>query len=232
MAQREIQRAHSEKQKIDMPEGADAIQSILESGLAIDNLLGIGKDLERADMPEGRTHRTTVLKRKQRHISRKETAAETIAGMGLPEQGEVIHVVSNSQYDFFSLVVAAVETRNPVQEFYGSTWTMNMYNVRDLLSLLDTGSIEKCSILTGTYFKSRESSVYATLVTGLQKRGHRFNAFINHTKVVLMAAGNERYVFEGSANFTHNPRLENFIICNDPELYEFHQAWMEEMLDR
>jgi len=32
---------------------------------------------------------------------------------------------------------------------------------------------------------------------------------------------------EGSANFTSNPRLENYIIVNDRALWDFHREWME-----
>jgi DNA modification methylase len=132
---------------------------------------------------------------------------------------------------YFNIIAEAVRIMGGAEEFYGSTWTMNRVNVLEMVEMLDSGKIKKLSILTGTYFKQRESSVYAQLLTALKRRGMRYVAFINHTKIALIKQGNDYIVFEGSANFTANPRLENFIIANSRELYEFHRGWMEEMLN-
>ena len=206
------------------------LMDILDTGSELTDLIGSAKGLETADMPSGRRHVTRTKKAEFRHISRRNKAQDLMDNTELPQPGEVYHYISDARYDFFNVIVATVNKIQPVHEFYGSTWTMNRYNVLDLLGLLDKGYIEKAAILTGTYFKRRESSVYAQLVTGLAKRGQRFNAFINHTKIVLLKTETDYIVFEGSANFTANPRLENYIICNDQGLYDFHRSWMEEML--
>lgn len=229
----EFHRRHTEDSVRPDLSAADEIFNFFDTNESIDNLLETAGDLQQAKMPEGRVYKTRELKAKFRHISRRDTAAEFMSEIGIPEPGEITHIISNSQFDFFSLIVAIVNELEPIPEFYGSTWTMSKFNVDDLLKLINEGKLKKVSILTGTYFKARENAVYATLITGLTKHKMRYNAFINHTKIILMkdTQGNH-IVVEGSANFTHNPRLENFIICNNQELYEFHQEWMEEMLDR
>jgi hypothetical protein len=88
------------------------------------------------------------------------------------------------------------------------------------------------NVLTGTYFKRRETAVYAFLLEGIRARGGRFRAFQNHAKVQLIANPDRDawYTVEGSANLTSNPRLEQYVITNDRPLWEFHRRWMEEML--
>lgn len=100
----------------------------------------------------------------------------------------------------------------------------------ELLGLFDQGKLKRVAILTGTYFKRRESAVANTLIEGLRVRGQRYVAFQNHTKVMLMAAPPDYLVMEGSANFTANPRLEQTVFSNDWGLFDFHQRWMESML--
>ena len=109
---------------------------------------------------------------------------------------------------------------------------MSRINVQDMLEQYDSGRIAKISLLTGTYFKRRESSVYATVLQGLIERGQRFICFENHAKVLLMATPPHYLIIEGSANFTSNPRLEQYTITNDEATYRFHQSWMEEMLNK
>ena len=149
----------------------------------------------------------------------------------LPAAGESLHVVSNGRFDYFHFLPATLRLLGrPAAEVYGSTWTMNRQNVLDLLRLLDAGQIGTAAIVTGTYFKRRETAVANTLIEGLAERGLRYRAFQNHAKVLLLAAPPDWITIEGSANFTANPRLEQTVITNDADLYAFHRAWLEEML--
>ena len=46
----------------------------------------------------------------------------------------------------------------------------------------------------------------------------------------IWSDGIDYIVMEGSANWTANPRLEQFTVTNSRPLYDFHREWMEEML--
>ena len=176
-----------------------------------------------------RIHRRTPKHRKNKSLLKQEALADVITE--LPTRGETWHVVSNAKFDFFT--IAPVFTRllgGKGITLYGSTWTMSRGNVTEMLALFDAGAISGIAILTGTYFKRRETSVYATLLDGLQQRKQRYVAFSNHAKVMLLTNGADHIVIEGSANFTANPRCEQYTITNDAELYEFHRAWMEHFL--
>ncbi len=149
----------------------------------------------------------------------------------LPATGESIHIVSNGRFDYFHFLPVTLRLLGrPAAEVYGSTWTMNRGNVQTLFALLDSKQIQTAAIVTGTYFKRRETAVANTLLEGLAARGLRYRAFANHSKVLLVAAAPDWITIEGSANFTANPRLEQTVITNDRELYQFHRAWLEEML--
>lgn len=150
----------------------------------------------------------------------------------LPVPGETFHVVANGTFDHFDFVPRIAELMGTVDAFYGSTWTMNRQNALDLLELFDKGRLRAVALLTGVYFKRRETAVYATILEGLQARGQRFIAFENHAKVSLFARNETatHITVEGSANYTANPRLENFTVTNDIQVYELHRTWMEAML--
>jgi hypothetical protein len=154
----------------------------------------------------------------------------------LPEPGETLHVVSNGSFDYWNfapvtLQLLARKGRGPAA-FYGSTWTMNRSNVLQLLSLYDQKKFSSVTMFSGLYFKRREPAVYTALASGLIDRGQRFLCFENHTKIMLLGAAPDWIVMEGSANFTANPRLEQNTISNDQQLFDFHKAWMEELLTK
>ena len=189
----------------------------------------VADELENEEMPESRRLVRAAARNEMRMITKKEKASESLNG-GLPLPGESHHVVSNALYDFWNVISEGILKLGGVSEFYGCTWSMNRQNVLDLMSLLDAGKIKKCRMLTGTYFKRRESAVYAQLITGLTQRSQKYVAFNNHTKIALLHRGTDYITFEGSANWTSNPRLEQYTITNDADLYEFHKTWMDEML--
>lgn len=149
-----------------------------------------------------------------------------------PEPGESVHIVNNGKSDFWTWVPVMLGWLETADEFFCSTWTLNRQAALDILRFFDEGRLRAVSVLTGVYFKRRESSVHATLVEGLLARRQRFIALESHAKVLLLAnRDKETYlVVEGSANLTSNPRIEQYMITDDFSLYEFHKRWMEEAL--
>jgi len=186
-------------------------------------------EIEQAGMPGSRTMRRNDVKYRMQRFEKSAQAGMALGG-ALPGPNETWHFISAAKYDYWNIIVEAIKAAGGAAEFYASTWTMNRNNVLELLDLFDAGEIQKFSILTGTYFKTRETSVYAQLLNGILARNQRYVSFINHTKIALIQNGEYFIAMEGSANFTQNPRLENFIITNNRELYQFHREWMEEML--
>ena len=186
--------------------------------------------IETSETIEPRLTRATL---KRRHVQalKRETAKTILTE--LPKHGESFHIVSNGSSDYFTFVALIAELLPHAYsaQFYGSTWTMSRNNVVEMFELFDTGKLGSLNILTGLYFKRRESSVYATLLNGLETRKQRYRALENHAKIMLFNHQDDYIVLEGSANFTANPRIEQTTIINDKSLWEFHQTWIEEILN-
>lgn len=186
-----------------------------------------GPDLETSGLPAAAVHRRRPRRRLFRRALQEEAIAEIVPD--LPEPGESIHIVANGRYDFWLYVPHLLELLGVPAQGRFSTWTMNRGNVLELLELYDHGRLLSVLMFTGLYFKRRESAVYATLLEGLQERGQRYLAFKNHTKLILLEGGGHHLVVEGSANFTANPRVEQYVFTNDEALHAFHASWMEEL---
>jgi hypothetical protein len=184
---------------------------------------------ESSHMITPRVHRRAA-KEKTIAATKRQTLREVMPT--LPEPGYVYHIVSNGRFDYWTWIPVMLDYMGHATEFYGSTWTLNRANAVDLIGLIDAGKIKKASVLTGLYFKRRETAVYATLLQGLAGRGMRYTALENHAKVALLgnAETDTWIVIEGSANWTANPRIEQNVVANDHNLYNFHREWMEECL--
>lgn len=189
-------------------------------------------DAENEKETNGITSRAATYQTKIRLENRwkKKRVEEVI--LELPKKGESMHIISNGSFDYFTLIPRIIDLSlaDYCEEFYFSTWTMSHDNVVQIWELFDTGLIKKVTALTGEYFRTRESATYSILAMGCEERGQRLFANKNHSKVTLLQMANDYYIIEGSANFTANPRIEQFVLTNHQPLYNFHKEWMEKLL--
>lgn len=183
----------------------------------------------------GMTARAQKIKTKIKFENKLKREAVEELFSELPAPGESLHIVSNGRFDYFTLVPHIIDLAGEplVDEFWFSTWTMSHENVVQILNLFDRGIFKKIVGMTGEYFRSREKAVWHILETGMAERGQTLFANKNHSKVTLLRfSGGENIVVEGSANFTANPRIEQFIVTHSPELFEFHRDWMQKLIKK
>lgn len=182
-------------------------------------------------MSKKTTHKTVGNRIETKSKLKREAVAEVINEK--LEKNVSLHIVSNGRFDYWNIVVRIIEIHNLYKsEFYGSTWTMNHENVTSFFHLMDSQKIQKATMLVGLYFMNREPDVYDTLRNGIQNRGGKIQALDVHSKIVLLSNENDFIVFEGSANFTANPRIEQFVLNNNKELYNFHKGWMDDCIKK
>ncbi|MBQ6827956.1 MAG: hypothetical protein IJO46_08065 [Thermoguttaceae bacterium] len=194
----------------------------------LDNLFGDASD-ETTETPSPRLIRREA-KRAFLRIRQQEALRELVREP--PAPGESRHVVSANKFNFWTWVPTLIDWIGATDSFYCATWTANRQSVKEFFELCDAGKVRgRSGFLLGTYFKRREPVVYTLLAEGLAKRGGKIKAFETHCKVILLDAPerNAYLTIEGSANLTANPRLEQYVVSNDRDLWEFHRAWFEEM---
>lgn len=171
-----------------------------------------------------------IQEKAQAKLFLKKEKAEKVL-LEIPAPGESLHIVSNGSFDYFTLIPLAINLLQKPGDFYFSTWTMNKTNVNQMFELYDSGKIKSINALLGLYFKKREANVFNQLYEGCLARKQRLFVNRNYSKVTLLDDGSNYIVIEGSANFTANPRIEQFVVTNNKELHDFHREWMEETLD-
>ena len=77
------------------------------------------------------------------------------------------------------------------------------------------------------YFAASDAQTYLYARQELTSRGARIAATRNHSKIILLAIGSDRYVVESSANLRSCNNVEQFTLTHSPALYDFHRAWIE-----
>jgi hypothetical protein len=153
----------------------------------------------------------------------------------LPEPGESFHLVTRGAYSLWHLPKAALQLGAPATIAYLAIATLGFSrtNLEELLAALDSGSIGKVDFLYSVYFKSNEKEICQRLSHELALRGHRVVACLQHAKVTLIELTDGRaYAVESSANLRSCASIENITIFHDRALFDFHRAWIQDVLSR
>lgn len=189
----------------------------------------------RTSIEKTRILKRTSVVRKFRRVAKEHRLKSYLQALPLPE--ETWHFVTCAEYDFFQVLPVCLNLMHAKGALvYSSTWAMSRTNGDDLIELLDRGIIGELTLLTGTYFKRRNPPVYFAVSEGLKRLGQRLHCGRNHAKVSIIGPGpampsdSPWIIIEGSANYTANPRTEQFSITNSRELWCFMRNWMEEIL--
>ncbi|MDX9897030.1 MAG: hypothetical protein RBS34_16385 [Desulfofustis sp.] len=166
----------------------------------------------------------------RRYVQKVSAIIEHIDQIGLPQPGEQFRLITRRSFNAIEFV-QYVAGRERIEQLNMAIYSINFQAAQMLIDLVRRGKIGHVAIM----------------MSNLRNKAHREKEeiikqkFTDHPKIdlffccshaKLMAcrteAGNH-YVIEGSGNLAYNSRIEQYVIDNDREIYEFSVRWMEEI---
>lgn len=151
----------------------------------------------------------------------------------LPAPGCSIHGIMRGNYSFCDLIPAALTLIAPDRFEYVAATTLGFSRkaVLQLLDLIDSGGVGTIDFICADFFHKSDREICQFADEQLRRRGSRFCSARCHAKIILLlTSSGERYTSESSANIRACRSIEQFALTNDPELFEFHRGWIEEIL--
>ena len=80
--------------------------------------------------------------------------------------------------------------------------------------------------------KPANPALYASLMSALKPlKNVKLKEINSHAKTFSITNGTDYITVTGSANWSENPRIGNFLILNDVNLFKHHKDWMSELTD-
>lgn len=192
---------------------------------------------------EGLIKKTDKLSPKGKAISKEEkadfkkttrdaNAMEILNSVGgFPENDKTyIAIKTNGTSDAGSFFNCALKTFGEVEEMYLATWTISKSNVNRLRDEISAGRLKKLVMVVSSTLKPANPALYAYLVGQLiDFENVEIKEVNSHAKTFSMKCGENYFTVSGSANWSENPRIENFLILNDKDLFDHHADWMNEL---
>ena len=148
----------------------------------------------------------------------------------LPEirKGSIYTIVTQKMINPYGFVLQACK-KEPIDNLYIATYSINLKAMSVFMNLLDSGLVKNFVLVLNCNmkFKMKGQDVY---ILEEEKKRDNFTLIkkYSHAKVTLIDQPSRKLVISGSGNYSENPKIEQYTICDDEELFKFHKSWMED----
>lgn len=162
-------------------------------------------------------------------LIRPENAAQILAH--LPnDDTERLHGLLRGDFVLFELIPAIIAARGRVGHLRIATLGMTPANAVGLAKLLETGLVEKLTLVVSHYFQGVDkATLYAEVCSILAPHDVAPIVTRNHAKVILLPFidSTDRLTIEGSANLRSSDNIEQIVVFNSSSTHDFHADWID-----
>jgi hypothetical protein len=148
--------------------------------------------------------------------------------IGLPDKYEQLRLITTHPFNSIS-IVDYISKSEIIEDAIFVIFAINQSAARMLINMKESGRILKAKFIISSIRNA--GHVSKSLAVDMLKEHFTDLIYVNsHAKISLLKTNKDNYYnIEGSGNFSFNGRLEQYIIDNDIELYDFSKDWIKEI---
>jgi hypothetical protein len=179
--------------------------------------------------PRSRREQARAFKAALRRRAQLRCAAEVLPH--LPGPGESLHALLTGTFDFLLVLSCVIRSRPATCDVLRvTTLAFSRRNTQELARLCDERLVARLVLLTSDFMAKSNAAIYQGAVGELVTARKQTVASARcHAKVACLSFSDGlRLVFEGSANLRTNKNVEQVTAINDPDLHDWHAAWVDE----
>lgn len=145
----------------------------------------------------------------------------------LPENGEVFFLHTEKAFNAFTFI-PWLSQHHFIEELYASTYSISRRVVEVLQELQHLGRIGSVTLLISDSMIKRNAVTIDVLDAVVKNNPYfRVKYFWNHSKICLLKAGDLYLTLEGSGNWSENALLEQYVLVNSKEVFDFRKTIFE-----
>lgn len=171
-----------------------------------------------------KSFRTRQRKRRLVHAGAQTNAARVLGPL---EPGIEIYTMVVGQFHAINVVEAIIDQIAEPVNLDISSWTIAHFEIERVAHYIANGAAARVRFITDRSFKTRHPSILATLAETVGRENIR--VLRCHAKFATIQNEQWHIVIRTSANFNSNPRIENYEISDDPQLYIYVTEIVDEI---
>lgn len=141
------------------------------------------------------------------------------------------HFIVQGDFIAGDFIEALLKVKNVTcNEMYISTLSLSQNNIDSLKLLINGNYIKDLTIMISNYFYSHEKNNLVKYMLKELDVNNNFDLLVcrNHTKIILLQISNIYIVISGSSNLRSSNCLEQLIIQENKELYDFYKQFFND----
>lgn len=153
-----------------------------------------------------------------------------IDSIGLPAPGEQFRLVTRRSFNSMEFI-DHIATRETIKSMHLAIYSINFQSAQRLLELIEKNNIQHAEILISN-LRNGAHREKERVMRDLFVSNPKIDVFYASSHAKLFSCSTQSgnfYTVEGSGNMANNSRIEQYVIDNDPEIYEFTKKWMQEI---
>ena len=154
---------------------------------------------------------------------------------GIPEKDNEFLIVTEKAFNAYACVKQLLSEGSEIDELYLAIYRINSPIVEGLCEMITSGRIKKATFIISSFFnQTKKPEQWSVQLKEFCKNNPDRTEFCylhNHSKILLARKGDNYYYFEGSGNMSDNARIEQYRYGNCKQIYDFHQEWMERLIN-
>jgi len=150
------------------------------------------------------------------------------------------NIEKNIQYRLIStvafnaiVVLQYIQELYKIDEIFLVIYRMNEKSVNKFKQLIDnnvTGGILVSSFFRNNKIYEKWAKNLVDYCTG--NKNMKISFAVTHAKIFIVKTKcGKHIVFEGSGNFSDNARIEQYLLEDNKEVYNFHKQWINDILN-
>ena len=160
---------------------------------------------------------------------------ESFKDIGNFELSEKIQYRLITEKSFNAIVVINFILNNyDIDEITIAIYRMNQKAVNKLKEIIEQNNIKLTILLSSFFRENKRYERWAEELITFSKNNNNANVYFawSHAKVCLIKTKcGKHIVFEGSGNLSDNARIEQYILENNKQIFEFHNEWIKKEAD-
>jgi len=140
----------------------------------------------------------------------------------IPPKNSILAIRTQSQLNAFSIFMQFLESYDTIDFLSIQTYTIDEKTLFTLYELLKSGKIKKLQIIMTETASFRIPKIYKLLKDLFAENENANLCFYwVHSKVHLLRCGNDKFVIDGSGNFSMNAQIEQYNIFHSDKMFNF-----------
>jgi hypothetical protein len=193
-------------------------------------MIKLGQNFAKSSNNDTESEDNAIVKALKIYTDKTFKVIAKINEIGLPQKNEQIRIITKSSFNAIAFIKYIVEFEI-IEKIILSVYSMNFESATMLDDLIKQKKIISAQILMSN-LRNKAHREKEQLTNDLFIDNPNISLFYanNHAKIISCKTDcNNFYTIEGSGNMSCNSRIEQYVIDNSQELYQFNINWHEEI---